>query len=660
MTMMVSPSITGYYNFGKTTGYEQVFWNNYVGSASLTKIMGRHNFKMGGEMRLMDRNRVGAGGGGGSFTFNNKTFTSSAATGGVGGNEFASFLLGYANSGTIGAGIMTGGYAWYEGVYFNDTFQINRKLTFNYGVRWEIPGSVSERYDRNTVFLPEAKDSTLSTATGQNIMGMLALVNSDLYSDRSVPGNHFNLFAPRVGIAYRATNNTVIRAGYGISYLSNNFNGGWAQNSPIATISTGMIAQDSVTKLPFNVMSNPFPASSGATGAYGGTATIAQFINQAAGRSQAYLDSLKGGNISTMVPDQPFPYVQQWNFVVEHQFAGNLMIGAGYAGSKGTHLPSGGVNVNQVDGSAIARLGAQLGTPVPNPFYGKVPATNPMGSSPNTTLGQMSKPFPQDMNVTNQGAQVGDTVYHSFQMKLEKRFGAGGVLMGNYTWAKIIGNVDTVSGFLEGGTVGSIQNYTNLRGERSLISSDVPHRMVASYVYDLPFGKGKKFASGVSGAADKLISGWGVNGIFTIQSGFPLSLQSSATNNLSQFYGAGSIRPNYVNGCVSQFGGKAQDRLSQWFNTSCFAAPGVNAFGNESRVDPVLRAAGVNNWDFSIFKNTKISERFGLQFRTEAFNLFNRVQFAPPNTSVGNPQYGKISAQSNQPRLIQFALRLTW
>jgi hypothetical protein len=459
-----------------------------------------------------------------------------------------------------------------------------------------------------------------------------------------------------VGFAYRITDSDVIRAGYGISYLSNNYNGGLPQNSPINAASTSMVASLDNNVTPYNALRNPFPATGNVKD---GTASTQQFINQPYGRSATYLAGLKGGNISAMVPNQPFPYVQQWNLIVGHQFKGNLLLEIGYAGSKGTHLPSGGLNLNQLATSTILAQGSALGVSVGNPFYGLVPSTNPIGKS-TTTAGQLLRPYPQYGNVTSQGAQIGDTVYHSLQIKGEKRFGAGGIVMANYTWAKIIGDVDTTNGgFLEGGTVGSIQDYTNLRGERSLISGDVPHRFVASYVLDLPFGKGKKLLNGANGFVGGLFSGWGVNGIVTLQSGFPLSIQA-AGNNLGS-YGTGSIRPNVVSGCNRVISGTAQSRLNMWFNTACFAQPGSYSFGNEPRVDPVLRAAGVNNVDFSMFKVTTITERVKLQFRAEAFNLFNRVQFAPPGTSMGNaPTWAKISSQQNQPRLIQFALRLTF
>jgi hypothetical protein len=210
-----------------------------------------------------------------------------------------------------------------------------------------------------------------------------------------------------------------------------------------------------------------------------------------------------------------------------------------------------------------------------------------------------------------------------------------------------------LTGWLD--SAGTTQDWNNLAGERSLLGNDVPQRLSVSYIQDLPIGKGRAWLGNVSGVADKLVSGWGVNGVSTFQSGYPLGLTTNS--NLTNSFGGGS-RPNVVGGCEKSLDGSAQSRLNRWFNTSCFTAPPAFTFGNESRTDPKLRGHGIANWDFALFKNTSVTERVGLEFRTEFFNLFNRVQFGNPNLAVGNPSFGIISSQANTPRLIQFALRL--
>jgi hypothetical protein len=242
-------------------------------------------------------------------------------------------------------------------------------------------------------------------------------------------------------------------------------------------------------------------------------------------------------------------------------------------------------------------------------------------------------------------------------MRVEKRFSAGGTITGSYTWSKLLSDTDTLSSWLEAGkSVGGVQDYNNLRLEKSLASFDAAQRLVVSYVYDLPFGKGKKFLSGIHGTADKLLSGWAFNGVTTFQSGLPLALTTAS--NLTSSYGGGS-RPNVISPSVT-VAGSAQSRLNGWFNTRAFAQPAAFTFGSEPRTDPVLRDSGIANWDFSVVKRTALTERFNLDFRTEFINLFNRVQFADPNTSLGNPNFGIVTSALNSPRLVQFGLRLNF
>jgi hypothetical protein len=211
--------------------------------------------------------------------------------------------------------------------------------------------------------------------------------------------------------------------------------------------------------------------------------------------------------------------------------------------------------------------------------------------------------------------------------------------------------------FLEKNTQGGYQDYNNFKGEWSLTSFDVPQRMVTSYVLELPIGKGKKFAGGATGLVGGLVSGWSLNGILLFQSGYPIALKAQ-NNNLNNFFGGGTIRPNRVAGCDPVKTGSAQSRITGWFNTACFSQPDSYGFGNEGRTDPVLRTHGVNNVDFTVAKTTAITERVKLQFKTEFYNLFNRVQFRANNTTLGTPTFGLVTEQANQPRLIQLALRL--
>jgi hypothetical protein len=645
--------IAGYYNFRPMTIFSERYFNAGAFSANLTRIQGRHTFKIGGELRLMTNDTVNATNGGGNFNFDTGMTSVSGATAATfGGNAFASFMLGSAaNGSTIQTVRPISQYSWYQGYYFNDVFQAGRRLTINYGVRWELPGAYAEKHDRADVLLVDAPDALGLTLNGQALKGQVALVNSSLYSDRTILKVKHNLFSPRIGIAYRITDQTVLRAGYGINYMASDIGGVPPNGMFINQANTTMLSSvNNAGLVPLNLLSNPFPSG----------------IIQPYQRSDTYSATLDGaGVITSNTPDQPYPYVQQWNLNIERQLKGGLLIEVGYAGSKGTHLALAPINLNQLS-SQYYSLGSALTTAVTNPFFGKLSASSPYGKA-TIAAGQLLRPYPQFGNLFNGasatgmgGPHAGDSNYHSLQMKGEKKFGSGGVLMVNYTWSKMISTADTLFNNLESNTAGtSIQDNNTIRNSRSLSSYDAPHRFMVSYVLDLPIGKGKKYLSGLSGITDKLVSGWGVNGITTFQSGFPLVFSAQATT-ISSTFGGGTPLPNVVAGCMSIYGGKPTDRLSQWFNTACFSQPGAFSFGNEPRVDPKLRAQGFNNWDFAFFKNTSIKEGVNLQFRAEGFNLFNRTQFAPPSTSFGTASFGTVSSQFNQPRLLQFALRITF
>ncbi|MBV8728838.1 MAG: hypothetical protein JO336_03420 [Acidobacteriia bacterium] len=376
------------------------------------------------------------------------------------------------------------------------------------------------------------------------------------------------------------------------------------------------------------------------------------------GRNANYQSLLLGGSLGGHgdLEHENAGYTYQWNFTVQRQLPGEIALEAGYAGLRGKHLPFS----NQFDqlNPEYFSLGSALNNQVSNPFYGVVPVG--ALAQPTVKAGQLLLPYPEYLSVSDPGNYNGDSTYHSLQVKAEKRFKSAGTMLAAYTFSKVLSDVESLTTWLDttlGGDAG-IQNYYNRRGEKSLSSFDVRQRLVLSYVYPLPIGKGQPLLANVHGLTDKLVSGWGVNGVTTFQRGLPLGL-TATPNNLSAFNVG--LRPNVTAGCSPVLGGSAQSRLTGWFNTSCYSVPAPYTLGDESRTDPLVRGPGINNFDFSLFKRTAFTERFNLEFRAEAFNLFNRVQFSPPNTvdtTAANSTFGVISSQLNQPRLLQMALRL--
>ena len=236
---------------------------------------------------------------------------------------------------------------------------------------------------------------------------------------------------------------------------------------------------------------------------------------------------------------------------------------------------------------------------------------------------------------------------------MEKRFSQGFTLLAAYTKSKLISNTDSLKAFVGNDFSPGVQDSNNLRLERAVAPQDVPERLVITYIYELPFGKGKRFLNSSSRLVSTVAGGWTVTGISTFQSGRPLAL-TTATNNTNS-YGGGS-RPNN-NGQSAELP-PSQRTLNRWFNTSVFSQPDPFTFGTTGRTLPDVREAGVTNFDFSTQKNFLVTERFRLQFRGELFNIFNTPQFGRPGTVLGTPQFGVISNQANLPRQIQFGLKI--
>lgn len=628
------------------TGYNGVFSTNGTGSTiaarndiysiipSVTKIWGKHTIKFGGEWRRLTHNYYQQNNPSGSFNFDAlMTSVNPLAAAGT-GNGFASFLLGMGSGGGLTHNNFVAGQMLYAAYYVGDQWQIGSRLTLNYGVRFDRMGPWSERYDRLVVLLPDAANE-LNGRGGLNFTGRFGLVNSPDNPSRN-NSELRNLFSPRFGLAFRATTKTVIRAGYGIFYLPNDVAFNTAPNIDISNAyTTPYLGTTDGSITPADRLSNPFPNG----------------IIQAPGRNPNIQKLFYGQGVNAPLYKDPRAYMQQWNFDIQREIFAGFALDVAYAGSKGTHLPGPNQTLNQLPESYLLQ-GASLLTQVPNPFVNDVQ----LGAlaQPNVSRAQLLRPYPQYTGFNLVAPMNRNSIYHSAQVKVEKRFEQGASILGSYTFAKLISDTDTLTAWLEPGGGLGVQNWYNLKAERSVALYDVPHRAVISFIYDLPFGKGKKFISGTSGPANLFIGGWGINGVTTFQSGNPLNLSMAVNTTNSQ---GGGQRPNST-GVSANLEGTAQSRLTKWFDTGAFTATPSFQFGNVARTLTDVRAHGVANYDFTVFKNTQITERVGIQFRTEIFNLFNRVQFSYPGTAMGNPQFGVVSGQYNNPRLVQLALRL--
>jgi Carboxypeptidase regulatory-like domain/TonB dependent receptor len=609
-------------------------------SGNVTRFIGNHTLKFGGEFLRATFNYVQENVSAGLYTFNNG-FTAQNPLTGVGGLGLASYLLGYPGSTNSFAALVTPVAAeqMYPALFVNDDWRASANLTVHVGVRWEELKPFTERHNRISYFEPNLDNPVLAAAGLGNYPGAVGLVASGTRSSRGAYNTDLAQFSPRVGMAYQLHPNTVFSAGYGIFWLPNDvsFSSNFPSGDPINSSTTNMVTSINNGLTPENNISNPFP----------------QGLVAPVGRGAAYQSTLLGTGPTLNFPNNPYSYTQQFNAGLQQQIGSTLVFDIAYGGAKGTHLPFGSVNIDTLPDQDLS-LGNALVTQVPNPFYGTISSAYSLGA-PTISAGQLMLPYPQYSGVSSAAADLASSTYNSAQVKVQKRFANGASINGAYTWAKLLSNTDTLTTWLESSVPG-IQDPHNLQAEKSLSADNAAQRLVISYVYDLPFGRNRTFLSSSSGFVNAVVGGWGVGGLTTLMSGFPMGFTTN--QNLTNSFGGGS-RPNYVPGCAKQTTGSAPSRLNQWFNTSCFVQPAAFTFGDEPRLDPTLRAPGVANWDASAYKSFPINRdgNINVQFRAEAFNLFNRVQFGYPGLTQGTSNFGVISSQLNLPRLLQFSLR---
>ena len=646
----------GIQNYSLGAELSQLYWLNtaYSINGSITKVKGRHTIKVGGIGRQIEW--TGFGNNQGVGLNSNTSFTANAA--GVGGNALASFLLGVPSSVGISEVGTFRAFLHSYGFYGVDTWQTTSKLTLNLGVRWEQPGSYSEVNNNDTVLLPTLATSLPAvtnpvTGTSSPTVGGLAFVASTQSPSRREEQLHWKLFSPRLGFSYRVNDKTVVRGGYGIAFLPAEITADGPGGSPINSAGTSLGNTPGVTYAGEPTVANPFPAG----------------INMPLGRNPAALTQLLGQGIGSRVPNQPYGYVQQFNFGVERALDSKSTLSLAYAGAKGTHLvlsqgyTGTGLNLNQlpdqydtIGGSSTAGTG--LFKQVANPFAGKFTSGGQL-NQPTVFEGYLLKPYPQYTGVNQSVPRYGASTYEALQASFTRRASHGSIVQLAYTYAKLLSNTDNTSSFQDGqGGQGVVQDNYNVRAEKSVSLQDLTHNLVINYGIDLPFGHGQMFLGSSNGVVDAIVGGWRVNGITTLHSGLPVAFGTNG-NSLSNYFGSGPIRPNVVAGCDKQVGGSQQSKAAKWFNTSCFTTPADFTFGNERRVDSNVRSAGAANFDFSANKNFHIFDRVSGRFTAEAFNIFNRAQFAPPDSNVNDPAFGVVTRQLNGPRVFQFALRFS-
>ena len=666
----------------------------YNFSPRVTTIQGKHTIVAGAQFELSYDNYLQTNTGGGLISFNGfwtQDFAKGLGTPGT-GKDFADFILGYGlgigsplgnqTSGAVNISGPVAGKQYYRAFYVGDTWKVTHKLTANLGLRYDLPGPWSERFDRLTYFNPGVANLTVTGcggSIGSPCPGDLFLVKTGVNGGRNnLPLDKHNVM-PRLGLAYSLNQKTVVRTGYGIFFIPNFVSFGVnpyidpvsSSTNPFFASNDGGLTPASTLHESDCTLTSPGVLTCTTPGPFGATLVVPPGRNPKPSVS-GYGLGLQSFS-ATGFTVQKNGSVQQWNLDLQRELPAGFFADVAYAGAHGVHLPQFNTNINQIPDSFITAAAAQaaqglvptIANVVPTASYPFGPALSGSLSPGNLKQGQLDRPFPQYTGLNLNGQGCCGSTYHSLQATVVRRFSGGGTMLVAYTNAKLLATTDSLTSWLEGGGtggVGQVQDWNNLKAEKSLASQDVSQRLVISYVLDLPLGRGQKFLTDVGGVGGKLVSGWGIDGVTIFQRGFPLKISYGGSTPLSALgLGIGTLRPNVVAGC-SKGAPAGVSQLNEWFNTACFTAPPQWGFGSESRVDATLRQKGVNNFDFAVFKRTYFgpSERMNVEFRTEFFNLFNHPQFAAPNTTQVSPNFGVVTATLGNPRLVQFGLKFAF
>lgn len=497
--------------------------------------------------------------------------------------------------------------------FAQDDWRFSPRLTLNMGLRYTLNYPSTELDNQGAIF---------NLGTRQlDYLGRNGI-------SQSARRLHKLNFAPRLGLAYLWGEKTVFRTGYGVTFIEQ------------AGITT-----------PFTVPQFPFIQTVTQRSLDGTTPAFVLARGPSVAPIAPNADAGLGQGVFTVDRHLGSGYVQQWNIAVQREVTKNLVAEIAYAGSKITHVGIPDTNINQLSADQLA-LGPSLLQRVANPYFGTIPRNSSLGD-PTIPRAQLLRPFPQYTTVSFYRNNVGNTNYNALQAKLEQRFSRGLTFLIAYTRSKLIDEASSV--FDASILTGPVANFPvadsfNRRLERDLSTGDIPNVFVASFTYELPFGRDRRFNP--QGLLGTLIRGWNLTGIVTLQSGVPVAL--TQVTNFNAFAGFGTQRPNRIGDPVLP---TSQRTTARWFDTSAFAIAPQFTLGNSSR-NPV-RGPGYNNADIALIKRTRIGEERDLELRAEFFNLTNTPPLGAPNAVAGSAAFGTITS-AGDPRIIQLGLKFNF
>jgi hypothetical protein len=622
--------------------------NRWQFSDDLAWVKGKHTLKFGFEYRRHQFPFAGWAtfAQGGQFAFNSLETAGYDNKGnnlnGQTGESFASFLLGQVHTSTQTIPVHPMFNEAYMAPWVNDEYKLTPRLTLTLGLRFDYQFARTESHDKYSTFDPTTPNPGAGGIPGALIF---AGTGTGRAGTRTFESPKRDSWGPRFGFAYRLGNNNAIRGGYGIYYSGISFSQFMGQ--PTVGFSASPFAANTTNgQAPAFYWDNGFPQS---------VITQPPFIDPTFANGTAPLAVAKDG--------LTLPRYQNWSLTFEHQITNSMMLDVSYIANRGTRLTDNwqrmGVAANMNDPKILALGSALLNSPANSP--GAVAAGIKLPYPGFTgNVAQALRPFPQYQNILWRDVPTGKSLYQALEVVVEKHFSHGLQFRVGYTYSKL-NNDGAESG--QGGVNGGVQNPLCTQAcEYGVSSDDVPHVFLTAYTWEIPTPNRFK-----SGAANFLLGGWNVSGVMRYESGRPLHI--TMNNDLGNFLFNGEKRPNRASGVGGYAGGKFDPNSTSYFNPAAWTDPGPLQFGNAPRRDGSVRGFPTYSEDASLFKVFPIRERLKLRFESEFGNIFNRVDFCDPNTNwssgnfTGKPgggSFGQVSTQCNQPRSIQFALRLTF
>ena len=604
-------------------------------AVNATRVAGSHSIRFGGGYRIYRRNQNNLGNSSGVLTYSTNWTRGPLDTSAASpiGQGMASLLYGLPTGGSFPIATNYAEQVKIFSSYVQDDWRVTRKLTLSFGLRYELPTPMQERFNRSVAGFDFGASSPIEgavrTAYAANPIPQVPASQFLVRGGLTYPGVNGNSnqlwntnkknFMPRVSFAYSITPKTVFRGGYGIFFEpigvpnQNVIQTGFSQTTTLnPTLDNGLhfIA----------TTANPFPGGfilpSGAAGG---------------------LSTNLGQSVSFFAPHSPNPYAQRWQFALQRSLPGQAVLEVSYVGNRGARqrisrnldaLPNQYLSTSPFRDQATINL---LSAQVPNPFYPLLPGTSLSGTT--VARSQLLLAYPQFTGVSVDQNQ-GFSWYHSMQTRFEKRLSAGFTSTVSWTWSK---QMEALS-YLNGG---------DAMPEHVISDQDRTHRFVVTSIYELPLGKGKPLGGSWKGFASRIISGWQASGIYQGQSGAALGFGNAIF--------LGDLHdipiPN------------SRRTVDRWFNTDAGFEKSSSLQLSQNRRTlssrfSGIRQDGINNLDLAIIKNTQIKEGVQLQLRFEGINALNHPQFLDPNVSPSSSAFGQVTATFASPRTVLLAAKI--